>query len=81
MRIGRIMIDTDEMSVEELTTIINELHNIRHRRERKEQFSRSMTELLTKAANEGFTFYDKDFGQVIEGADLIIFDAEDSEKT
>lgn len=74
MRIGRIMIDTDNMTADEITTLINELRVINARKRKKETFVTAMTTLLEDAKAEGFTFLDKDFGQVIEPKDIIIFD-------
>lgn len=74
MRIGRIMIDTDNMSVEELQTLEHEFHKIRRRKERAESFSHRLNELIAEAKAEGFTFIDKDFGQVIMGNDFTVFD-------
>ena len=74
MRIGRFMLDTDNMTVEEMNTLINELRAIRARKIKKETFTKAMLELLADAKSEGFTFMDKDFGQIIEAKDLVIYD-------
>ena len=74
MRIGRIMIDTDNMSVEELRTLEQEFHKIRRRKEKAESFKARFNELVAEAKQEGFTFIDKDFGQVIMGNDFTVYD-------
>ncbi len=74
MRIGRVMIDTDNMSVEELDMLINELTHIKIRKERAESLRKQMNRLIEKAKNEGFTFIDKDYGFVREVDDSVIFD-------
>ncbi len=74
MRIGRVMIDTDNMSVEELDMLINELTHIKIRKERAESLRKQMNRLIEKAKNEGFTFSDKDYGFVREVDDSVIFD-------
>lgn len=74
MRIGRYVIDTDSMTVEELTMIINELRNIRKRKERMNHYLLTMHDLIEQAKEEGMIFTDKDFGHIIEGDDLTIYD-------
>ncbi len=74
MRIGRIMIDTDNMDVEELKTLEQEFRKIRRRKELAESFKSRFNELVAEAKQEGFTFIDKDFGQVIMGNDFTILD-------
>lgn len=74
MRIGRVMIDTDNMSVEELDMLIEELTHIKVRKERAESLRKQMNRLIEKAKNEGFTFIDKDYGFVREVDDSVVFD-------
>ena len=74
MRIGRFIIDTDNMSIEELKTLEQEFHKIRRRKELGESFKGRFNELVAEAKAEGFTFVDKDFGQVIMGNDFTVYD-------
>lgn len=74
MRIGRIMIDTDNMTVEELTVIINDLRAIRKRKAEKESFENEMKLLILRAKENGFTFLDKDYGNVWQENDFEVFD-------
>ncbi len=74
MRIGRFVIDTDSMTIEEITILINELRNIRKRKEQKEHYISAIRNAIKDAQDEGFAITDKDFGQIIEGNDLIIQD-------
>lgn len=74
MRIGRFIIDTDPMTIEEITILINELRNIRKRKEQKEHYISTIRNIIKDAQDEGFAITDKDFGQIIEGDDLIIQD-------
>ena len=74
MRIGRFVIDTDSMTIEEITILINELRNIRKRKEQKEHYISAIRDIITDAQEESFANHDKDFGQIIEGDDLIIQD-------
>ena len=74
MRIGRIMIDTDNMTTEELDIIIRELRGIRARKLKAEELKNRMLELIADAKENGFTFIDKDFGQVWTGNDDELYD-------
>lgn len=75
MRIGRVMIDTDAMTTDELTAIINELRTIRKRKAQEEEYLRQFTNIINEANANGFIFIDKDFGNVLESKDFIIIDA------
>lgn len=74
MRIGRMMIDTDNMSIEDMDTIIKELRVIRARKLKAEELKTRMLELIADAKENGFTFIDKDFGQVWTGNDVDLYD-------
>lgn len=74
MRIGRMMIDTDNLSIEDMDTIIKELRVIRARKLKAEELKTQMLELIADAKENGFTFIDKDFGQVWTGNDVELYD-------
>ena len=74
MRIGRIIIDTDNMSIEEMETVIREMRKIRARKLKAEELKNRMLELIADAKENGFTFIDKDFGQVWTGNDVELYD-------
>lgn len=74
MRIGKALINTDEMTVEELTAIITELRDIRKRKEQANELRSRMNDLIAEARNNGFTFIDKDFGYVRELNDFELYD-------
>lgn len=74
MRIGRIIIDTDNMSIEEMENVIREMRKIRARKLKAEELKNRMLELIADAKENGFTFIDKDFGQVWTGNDVELYD-------
>ena len=74
MRIGRIVIDTDDMTAEELATIIVELRKIRNRKMRKEELQEKMNSLIAEARQDGFVFIDNTCGFVREPDDFNIMD-------
>lgn len=74
MRIGRMVIDTDNMSIEDMETVIREMRAIRARKLKAEELKTRMLELIADAKENGFTFIDKDFGQVWTGNDFTLYD-------
>jgi len=74
MRIGKIMIDTDSMSIEELTTLIVEFRKIRARKQMELDLTTKMNDLILEAKEQGFTFIDKACGFVREVDDFTLYD-------
>lgn len=74
MRIGKTLIDTDSMSIEELTMVIKELRDIRKRKEQAHALEMRMNDLILEAKEEGFCFVDKDCGFIRETDDFKVFD-------
>ena len=74
MRIGKIMIDTDNMSIEELTTLIVEFRKIRARKQAELDLTTKMNDLILEAKEKGFTFIDKACGFVREVDDFTLYD-------
>lgn len=74
MRIGKTMIDTDNMSIEELKILEHELHQIRRRKEQAESFVNRMNELIAEAKQEGFSFINCNCGFVQEENDFVLYD-------
>lgn len=74
MRIGNIILDTDNMEIEEMGNLINELKKIKSRKIRAQQLKNSYNELIAAAEEDGFTFIDKNFRFVREVDDIEILD-------
>ena len=74
MRIGRVIIDTDNMDIEEIDILIIEFKKIRNRKLYARRLNERMTELLNDAKEHGFLFSDKDFGQILEASDYTVYD-------
>ena len=74
MRIGKVVIDTDSMSVEELNIIIDELRKVRKRKERMNHYLLTIHDLIENAKEEGFIFLNKDTRYFIGSEDLTIYD-------
>ena len=69
-----MVVDTDNMSVEDMDTIIREMRAIRARKLKAEELKNRMLELITDAKENGFAFLDKDFGQVWTCDDVELYD-------
>lgn len=74
MRIGKMMIDTDNMSDEELTVIIDNLRAIRTRKREETSLRKRMNDLILEAKENGFTFIDSTCGFVREVDDFTLYD-------
>ena len=74
MRIGRTIIDIENLSIEDLRTIEHEIHTLRRRREKAESLKGQLLNLINEANAAGFDFIDKDFGNVIRPEDVSIYD-------
>ena len=65
MRIGRIIIDTDAMSIEEMDAIIREMRKIRARKLKAEELNSRMSSLLAEAKENNFIFINEYTEQVL----------------
>ena len=65
MRIGRTVIDIDNMSAEDLKVVINELRTVRARKLKAEELNSRMNELLAEAKENNFIFINDYTGQVL----------------
>ena len=74
MRVGRTMIDTDNMDAEQVQSIIDALEVVKARKVRAQSFQKQMNHLIEKAKEEGFVFLDKGCGFVREPDDFEVFD-------
>lgn len=74
MKMEKITIDPNNMSEEELRTIINNLCNIRDRKHEETLLRMRMNDTILAAKKKGFTFIDKDFGFVREVDDFTLLD-------
>lgn len=74
VRIGPTLIDTDSMSIDDLTVLIGEFRRIRARKQRAEELANQLKELVKDAKEEGFTFIEKDYGCLLTGSDYVVYD-------
>lgn len=74
MRIGRTIIDLDNLTIEDLNTVIDEARRVRNRKKEAESYKLRMHALLAESREAGFDFIDKDLGFVIKAEDLELHD-------
>lgn len=74
MRIGKIVIDTNAMSTQELRDIIAELRKAYSRKLKQEQLNEHMNILLAEAAENKFAFVDDETGRIWDKKAFIVAD-------
>lgn len=74
MRIGKTLLDTDNMTTEEMNMWIDGLRRIRARKIEQANIAADMNALITRAKEKGFVFLDKSCGFVREVDDFTVFD-------
>lgn len=74
IRIGSTIIDTDNLTAEDCSTIIRELRAVKDRKLKAEELKNKMTALLEEVNEAGFVFIDKDLGHIIRVQDMELFD-------
>ena len=74
MRIGKIVIDTNAMSTQELRDVITELRKAYSRRLKQEQLNEHMNILLAEAAENKFAFVDDETGRIWDKKAFIVAD-------
>lgn len=74
MRIGKIVIDTNAMSTQELRDVITELRKAYSRKLKQEQLNEHMNILLAEAAENKFAFVDDETGRIWDKKAFIVAD-------
>ena len=73
-KVGNALVDTENMSVEELKDVINVLRKVSDRKIAMRNYRERMNELIMLARNDGFDFIDKTCGFVREVDDFTVYD-------
>ena len=74
MRIGNVVLDTDNMTSEEVNMWIQALRKVRARKIEQENFTLEMNALITTAKEKGFVFINKGFEPVRKPDDFTVWD-------
>ena len=76
LRMGRVIIDTREWTLEDYEAVIRDLRKERARKAKAADLQNRMNALIEEAKENNFDFIDKDFGNVIRPEDLALYDNE-----
>jgi hypothetical protein len=74
MRIGNVILDTDNMSIDEISGLIKELRNIRDRKAHERNLKEALTNLLNDAHENKFDFVMAQTGEVLRAEDIVVWD-------
>ena len=74
MRIGNTILDTDYMSVTEITELIKKLRTIRDRKCHAANYLHGLEDLVHEAKTEGYVFCSKHTGEVFHSDDWDLYD-------
>ena len=74
MRIGSVIIDTDNMRVEEVDVLIKELKQIRERKGTARGYKHRLGAMLESMSDDDFVFCNRHTGEVLIANDWVVFD-------
>lgn len=74
MRIGSVILDTDNMSVEDVNVLINQLKQVRARKSEARSYKQRLASMLEGMKEEGFTFCSQYTGEVLKAEDWLVYD-------
>ena len=74
MRIGSVIIDTDNMRVEDVDVLIKELKQIRERKGTARGYKHRLGAMLESMSDDGFVFCNRHTGEVLTVNDWVVFD-------
>lgn len=74
MRIGKVVLNLEDLSADALEEVIKEAKALRIRKIDHNNFCRSLEALLANAREEGFTFCEKHTGEVLKASDYVLYD-------
>ena len=77
MKIGNVMINTDEMSIEELDALIWEARRIRSRKNGARDFYCGFEDLLSGAKERGYVLCSRFTGEILNASDWGVYDEEE----
>ena len=74
MRIGSVIIDTDNMRIEDVDVLIKELKQIRERKGEARGYKHRLGAMLESMQDDNFTFCNKHTGEVLNVNDWVVYD-------
>lgn len=76
MRIGNVIIDTDNMSYDEVDVLVKELRDIRKRKGEARDCRTRMNNAVAKSQEQGFRYINRYTGEIFDANDWWIYDEE-----
>lgn len=73
MRIGKMVLDTDNLSIEDLTTIIIELRKIKECKTEARAFGRNFQDMMIRMRDQGYRFTNKHTGEILKEEDWLVY--------
>ena len=76
MRIGKTMLDLENLTEEDLTTVINEAKRLRSRKADARNLREKLDAMLESAKERNFAICSKYTGEVLKADDWVVYDNE-----
>ena len=77
MRIGKVLIETDDMSIEDLDALIKEAKRVRSRKNGAREFYCGFEDLLSGAKDRGYALCSRYTGEVLKASDWVVYDEQE----
>lgn len=74
MRIGKVILDTDNMTLSEINQIMGELREIRKRKEQARDCKIRMTNAVEESGERGFRYINRYTGELFNANDWWVYD-------
>ncbi len=76
MRIGNVIIDTDNMSYDEVDVLVKELRDVRKRKGEARDCKTRMNNAVAKSLEQGFRYINRYTGKIFDANDWWVYDEE-----
>lgn len=74
MRIGNVILDTDNMTYEEVDILVNELRDIRKRKSEARASKRRLNNAVIESQEHGFRYINRYTGEIFNANDWWVYD-------
>lgn len=74
MRIGKVILDTDNMTLSEINQIMSELREIRKRKEQAHECRVRMANAVEESKERGFRYVNRYTGEFFDATDWWVYD-------
>lgn len=73
MRIGKMVLDTDNLSIGDITTIITELKKVQKCKQYARDFGQNFQAMLENMKDQGYRFTNKHTGEILNAEDWLVY--------